>query len=98
MSTVELLDDFEAGELSVEFEGREPSELLEWALDQYGDGLALSRPYRALDRGCLGLDELGEEPPGIGLGMPGDLLGRSGCDYLAARFATLRAQVHDPVG
>ena len=49
MSTVELLDDFEAGELSVEFEGREPWELLEWALDRYGDGLALSTAFQEGD-------------------------------------------------
>ena len=49
MSTVELLDDFEAGELSVEFEGREPWELLEWALDRYGDGLSLSTAFQEGD-------------------------------------------------
>ena len=49
MSTVELLDDFEAGELSVEFEGREPWELLEWALDRFGDGLSLSTAFQEGD-------------------------------------------------
>ena len=34
MSLYEVLDELEAGELSVEFEGREPQELLEWALDR----------------------------------------------------------------
>src|SRR5262249_25024457 len=29
---IDLIDDLEAGELSIEFEGREPWELLEWAL------------------------------------------------------------------
>ena len=49
MSTVELLDDFEAGELSVAFEGREPWELLEWALERYGDGLSLSTAFQEGD-------------------------------------------------
>ena len=30
MSATELLDDLEAGELSVEFEGEEPEAVLEW--------------------------------------------------------------------
>jgi phosphoadenosine phosphosulfate reductase len=46
MSTSELLDDLEAGELSVDFEGREPWELLEWALDRFGDRLALSTAFQ----------------------------------------------------
>ena len=46
MSSVELLDDLEAGELSIEFEGREPWELLEWALEQFGDRLALSTAFQ----------------------------------------------------
>jgi thioredoxin-dependent adenylylsulfate APS reductase len=49
MSTVELLDDFEAGELSVEFEGQEPWDLLEWALERFGDGLALSTAFQEGD-------------------------------------------------
>ena len=43
------MDDLEAGELSVEFEGREPWELLEWALDRFGDGLALSTAFQEGD-------------------------------------------------
>ena len=46
MSIIDLLDDLEAGELSVEFEGREPWELLEWALDRFGDSLALSTAFQ----------------------------------------------------
>ena len=41
---IDLIDDLEAGELSVEFEGREPWELLEWALERF---CAADRP---LDR------------------------------------------------
>ena len=33
--SVELLDDLEAGELSVEFEGEEPQVVLEWALGRF---------------------------------------------------------------
>ena len=36
----EQLDDWEAGELSVEFEGQEPWDLLEWAIDRFGGRLA----------------------------------------------------------
>ena len=49
MSSVEVLDDLEAGELSIEFEGREPWELLEWALDRFGGGLALSTAFQEGD-------------------------------------------------
>ena len=49
MSERRALDDLEAGELSVEFEGREPWELLEWALERFGDGLALSTAFQEGD-------------------------------------------------
>ena len=45
----EELDDLEAGELSVEFEGAEPEELLEWAIDRFGDGLVLSTAFQEGD-------------------------------------------------
>ena len=38
------MDDLEAGELSVEFEGLEPWEVLEWAIERFGDAAG------ALDR------------------------------------------------
>ncbi len=47
--SVDLIDDFEAGELSVEFEGQEPWDLLEWALDRFGDGLVLSTAFQEGD-------------------------------------------------
>ena len=34
MSTFELLDELEAGELAIRFEGEEPQALLEWAIAQ----------------------------------------------------------------
>ena len=33
--SVELLDDLEAGELAVEFEGEEPEVVLEWAIERF---------------------------------------------------------------
>lgn len=53
MSAVELLDDLEAGELSVEFEGREPQELLAWALERFGERLALSTAFQEGDVALL---------------------------------------------
>ena len=52
MSTTEdydLLEDLEAGELSVEFEGQEPWDLLEWALERFGSRLALSTAFQEGD-------------------------------------------------
>ena len=46
MSSTELLDDLEAGELSVEFEGLEPWDVLEWAIGRFGGGLALSTAFQ----------------------------------------------------
>ena len=47
MSSIELLDDLEAGELSVEFEGLEPWDVLEWAIERFGERLSLSTRSRA---------------------------------------------------
>ena len=49
MSTSELLDDFEAGELSVEFEGQEPEALLEWAIEEFGERLVISTAFQEGD-------------------------------------------------
>ena len=52
MSTAEdfdLIDDLEAGELSVEFEGQEPWDLLEWAIERFGERLALSTAFQEGD-------------------------------------------------
>jgi phosphoadenosine phosphosulfate reductase len=46
MSATELLDDLEAGELSVEFEGLEPWQVLEWALERFDDRLSLSTAFQ----------------------------------------------------
>ena len=43
---IDLLDDLEAGELSVEFEGQEPRELLEWALERFAPRVAVSTAFQ----------------------------------------------------
>ena len=53
MSSTELLDDLEAGELSVEFEGLEPWDVLEWAIGRFGDRLALSTAFQDGDVALL---------------------------------------------
>ena len=42
----EVLDELEAGELSVEFEGQEPQALLEWALDRFSPRIAISTAFQ----------------------------------------------------
>jgi len=44
--SVELLDDLEAGELSVQFEGEEPEALLEWALERFSPRIAISTAFQ----------------------------------------------------
>jgi thioredoxin-dependent adenylylsulfate APS reductase len=46
VSLYELMDDLEAGELSVEFEGAEPQELLAWALERFSPRIALSTAFQ----------------------------------------------------
>ena len=41
-----LLDELDAGELSIRFEGEEPQALLEWALDEFGQGIAISTAFQ----------------------------------------------------
>src|SRR5581483_2053760 len=47
MSTFELIDELEAGELSIEFEGEEPQTVLEWAIERFSPGLAISTSFQA---------------------------------------------------
>src|SRR6266852_1143110 len=44
--SVELIDELEAGELSVEFEGEEPQAVLEWALERFSPRIALSTAFQ----------------------------------------------------
>jgi phosphoadenosine phosphosulfate reductase len=60
---IDLIDDLEAGELSVEFEGLEPPEVLEWALERFSPRIALSTAFQ-IDGVAL-LDMAYELDPGI---------------------------------
>ena len=40
--SVDLLDDLEAGELSVQFEGEEPEVVLEWAIERFSPSISIS--------------------------------------------------------
>ena len=44
--SVELLDDLEAGELSVEFEGEEPEVVLEWAIAHFSPSISISTAFQ----------------------------------------------------
>ncbi len=49
MSTYELLDELEAGELSVQYEGEEPQALLAWAIEEFSPRIAISAAFQADD-------------------------------------------------
>ena len=59
----ELLDDLEAGELSVQFEGEEPQEVLAWAIERFGDRVAISTAFQT--DGAVLLDMAYEIDPAI---------------------------------
>lgn len=44
--SVELIDELEAGELSVEFEGEEPQVVLEWALERFSPRISISTAFQ----------------------------------------------------
>ena len=43
---IELIDELEAGELAVEFEGAEPQELLAWGLERFAPRIGLSTAFQ----------------------------------------------------
>jgi thioredoxin-dependent adenylylsulfate APS reductase len=47
MSSLELIDELEAGELSIEFEGEEPQALLAWGLERFSPAIAISTSFQA---------------------------------------------------
>ncbi len=49
MSSYEIIDELEAGELAVEFEGQEPWEVLEWAIGRFKSKIAVSVALQADD-------------------------------------------------
>src|SRR5467141_1286345 len=44
--SADVLDDLEAGELSVEFEGEEPEVVLEWAIERFAPRIAISTAFQ----------------------------------------------------
>src|ERR1700755_2782676 len=44
--SVELLDDLEAGELSVEIEGEEPEAVIEWAIERFSPSISISTAFQ----------------------------------------------------
>ena len=42
-----VLDDLEVGELAIEFDDKEPEDLLEWAIEKFGDRFALMSSFQA---------------------------------------------------
>jgi phosphoadenosine phosphosulfate reductase len=60
---VELIDELEAGELSVEFEGEEPQTVIEWAIEHFAPRIAISTAFQ-ID-GIAVLDMAYEIDPGI---------------------------------
>jgi thioredoxin-dependent adenylylsulfate APS reductase len=46
MSTFEVMDDLEAGELSVEFEGEEPEDVIEWAIERFQPRIGISTAFQ----------------------------------------------------
>ena len=63
MSSTELFDELEAGELAVEFEGDEPEALLEWAFERFGDRVAISTAFQ-ID-GCALIDMAASINPAV---------------------------------
>ena len=61
--SVELLDDLEAGELSVEFEGEEPDVLLEWAIDRFSPSIAISTAFQSEAAAALAAEPLRNVTP-----------------------------------
>jgi phosphoadenosine phosphosulfate reductase len=43
---VELIDELEAGEISVEFEGEEPQPVIEWAIERFAPRIAISTAFQ----------------------------------------------------
>ena len=98
MSTFELIDELEAGELSIEFEGEEPQAVLEWAVDRFMPGLALSTSFQ-IDTVVL-IDMLYEIDPDVPVfsvdtgRLPKETLELA--DRLRKRYPGLRLELIEP--
>jgi hypothetical protein len=44
--SVDVLDDLEAGELAVEFEGEEPEVVIAWAIERFSPSLSISTAFQ----------------------------------------------------
>src|SRR6185437_6363557 len=58
-----LMDELEAGEAAVELDDREPQEVLAWAIEKFGRGLAICSSFQA--EGCALIDMAWRIDPGI---------------------------------
>ena len=98
MSTFELIDELEAGELSIEFEGEEPQAVLEWAIDRFMPGLAISTSFQ-IDSVAL-IDMLYEIDPDVPVfsvdtgRLPKETLELA--DRLRDRYPGLRLELIEP--
>jgi len=63
MSTFELIDELEAGELSVQFEGEEPQDVIAWGIERFSPGIAISTSFQ-IDTVCM-IDMAWEIDPNV---------------------------------
>ncbi len=98
MSSIELIDELEAGELSIEFEGEEPQELLAWGIERFAPGIAISTSFQ-IDSVVL-IDmayELDPEIPVFSVDtgrLPAETLELA--ERLRARYPGLRLELVEP--
>jgi thioredoxin-dependent adenylylsulfate APS reductase len=98
MSTFELMDELEAGELSIEFEGEEPQALIEWGVERFGSGIAISTSFQ-IDSVAL-IDMAYEVDPEIKVfsvdtgRLPAETLELA--DRLRARYPGLQLELVEP--
>ena len=98
MSSVELLDELEAGELSIQFEGEDPEVVLEWAIAEFMPGLAISTSFQ-IDSVVL-IDMAYELDPNVPVfsvdtgRLPDETLELA--DRLRARYPGLQLELVEP--
>jgi phosphoadenosine phosphosulfate reductase len=98
VSTYELLDELEAGELSVEFEGEEPEVVLAWAIERFAPGIAISTSFQV--DGVVLIDIVHAIDPSVPVfsvdtgRLPAETLELA--DRLRARYPGLDLQLVEP--
>src|SRR3954451_22430683 len=95
--SVDFIDELEAGELSVEFEGEEPETVLEWALERF-DRIAISTAFQV--DGCVLIDMAARIRPDVA-GFSVDTGGRPQethdlADSMRLRYPELRLELLSP--